>query len=223
MKRTERHHLKEDEMVSGLGRFVHFYNTWQREIMIFAGVLGVVILVFGTLFLVRAHAASVRSRVVGEIMDLSADLEQKPENMAKLESLAASGSGSRLAGLEIASYWVGKADYAKAETYLGRIPTAPKDLLYYQAQSLEARILVARKEFDKAIALYKKIQADNPKTYPLDAILFHLAEAYELRGDTKAALEIYQKLQADYSQSYYGYEASQKVSRLGLQKQPPSL
>ncbi len=223
MKRTERHHLKEDEIVTGLGRFVHFYNTWQREILIFAGVLGLVILVFGALFLLRAHSRSVQSRAIGEVMDLSADLGQKPENLAKLEKLAASGSAARFARLELAAYWAGKADYAKADSYLGRIPAAPKDLLYYQAQSLEAQVLVARKDFDKAIALYKKIQADNPKTYPLDAVLFHLAEAYELKGDIKAALDIYQKLQADYAQSYYGYEASLKVGRLGLRKQPPSL
>jgi len=45
-----------------------------------------------------------------------------------------------------------------------------------------------------------------------------LAEAYEMGGHKKEALELYTKLQSEYSQTYYGYEASMKASRLALQK-----
>ena len=59
---------------------------------------------------------------------------------------------------------------------------------------------------------------EKPKVYPLDAALFHLAESQELKGETAAAIEVYKKLQADYAQSYYGYEASLKVGKLEARK-----
>jgi len=218
MKRTERHHLKEDEMVHGLSWFVHFYESFKKEIMIALSVLGFAALIFGALLLVRYHGQNVRSRSVGEILALSQDLEKKPENVAKLEKLAEDGPSGRLAYLELASYWAGKGETAKAETLLGRIRPVPKDLLYYQAEELKAQVLIKKKDFDGAIAIYKKIQGDNPKSYPADAILFHLAEAYEAKGAKPEALDLYQTLQKNYTQSYYGYEASLKVSRLGLSK-----
>ena len=59
---------------------------------------------------------------------------------------------------------------------------------------------------------------EKPKVYPLDAILFHLAESHELKGDTAAAIELYKKLQTDFSQSYFGYEASLKAGKLEVRK-----
>jgi tetratricopeptide (TPR) repeat protein len=218
MKRTERHHLKEDEIVSGFHRFVEFYKTWQREVLITAAVAGLVALVFGVLLLVRSHNRAVESRLVGDIVGLSADLDAKPENVARLEALAGKGGAGRLASLELAAYYAAKGDDAKAEALAGGISAVPKDLLYYQAQDLLAQVLVRKKDYAGAITIYKKIQEQNPEAYPLDAIMYHLAEAYELKGDTKEALDLYQKLQADFAQSYYGYEASLKVGRLGLQK-----
>jgi tetratricopeptide (TPR) repeat protein len=218
MKRTERHHLKEDEIRTGLNWFVDFYEAWRQEILIAAGVLVFAVVVFMALFLVRSHARSVQSRALGNVISLSQDLEKKPENLAKLEALTNSGPSARMACLELAGYWAGKGDSTKAESYLGRIPASPKDLLYYQAEDLKAQTFVEKKEFDKAIAVYQRIRDEKPKTYPLDALLFHLAEAYELKGQKKEALDLYTKLQSEYAQSYYGYEASMKASRLALQK-----
>jgi tetratricopeptide (TPR) repeat protein len=218
MKRTERHHLKEDEIRTGLNWFVDFYEAWRQEILFAAGVLVFAVVVFMALFLVRSHARSVQSRALGNVISLSQDLEKKPENLAKLEALTNSGPSARMACLELAGYWAGKGDSTKAESYLGRIPASPKDLLYYQAEDLKAQTFVEKKEFDKAIAVYQRIRDEKPKTYPLDALLFHLAEAYELKGQKKEALDLYTKLQSEYAQSYYGYEASMKASRLALQK-----
>lgn len=218
MKRAERHHLKEDGMQGGLNWFVHFFETWQKEILLGACIVGVAALVFGGLLFVRAHSRNVQSRAIGRVLELSEALETTPGNLAGLETLSKSGASARPACLELAAYWAGKGDYAKSETYLGRIPSSPKDLLYYQARDLEGQTLIKKNEFDKAIALYRKIQDEKPKTYPLDVVLFHLGEAYELKGQKKEALDIYTKLQTEYGQTYYGYSASLKAGRLGLQK-----
>jgi tetratricopeptide (TPR) repeat protein len=218
MKRRERHHLKEDEILTGLNWFVNFYENWRREILIAAGVLACAAVVFAFLILVRSHALGVQSRALGEVVSLGQDLETTPANLGRLESLASAGPAARLACLELASYWAGKGEAAKAESYVDRIPAAPKDILYYQGQDLKAQVLVRKREFDKAIAVYQKIRDEKPRAYPLDAVLYHLAAAYELKGQKKEALDLYGTLQSEYPQTYYGYEASTKAARLGLQK-----
>lgn len=218
MKRTERHHLQEDGMAHGLSWLVEYMKKYTKEFTIVAGALVFVAVVFGALVLIRSHNRSVQSRVIGQVGDLAAEAALKPEKLAELEKLAAGGRTARLANLELAKYWAERSDWAKAETYLGRVAGSTKDLLYYQTEDLMAQVALGKKDFDKAIAIYQKIRDEKPKIYPLDAVLFHLAESHELKGETKAALDIYKKLQEEYTQSYYGYEASLKAGRLGIQK-----
>jgi tetratricopeptide (TPR) repeat protein len=218
MKRTERHHLKEDEMAHGVHWLVEFFQNYRREISIVAVALGVAAFVFIGLVALRSHSRSLHSRAIGEVGDLAAQVAQKPEKLAELEKLAAKGRTARLATLELGKYWAEKSDWAKAESALARFPSAPKDLLYYQAEDLKAQVALGRKEFDKAIAIYKRISDEKPKVYPLDAALFRLAEGHELKGEIAAALEIYKKLQADFPQSYFGYEASLKAGKLNARK-----
>ena len=215
MKRTERHHLKEDEMAHGLSWLAEFFNKYKRETLIVAGAVVFAAVVFSALLIVRAHGRSVQSRAIGEVGDLAAAAVDKPEKLADLENLAGKARTARLANLELARYWAERGDWAKAESFAGRIPDGRKDLLHFQAEDLKAQIALGRKDFDKAIAIYKKAIDEKPEAYPVDALLFHLAESHELKGETQAAIDLYKKLQEEHAQSYYGYEASLKASRLG--------
>jgi len=215
MKRTERHHLKEDEMAHGLSWLAEFFNKYKRETLIVAGAVVFAAVVFSALLIVRAHGRSVQSRAIGEVGDLAAAAVDKPEKLADLENLAGKARTARLANLELARYWAERGDWAKAESFAGRIPDGRKDLLHFQAEDLKAQIALGRKDFDKAIAIYKKAIDEKPEAYPVDAFLFHLAESHELKGETQAAIDLYKKLQEEHAQSYYGYEASLKAGRLG--------
>lgn len=218
MKRTERHHLQENEMTHGLSWIFEFMKKWRKELTIVGAAVAFAAVVFLALVLVRSHNQSVQSRIIGEVDALAAEAGQNPEKLAELEKLAEKGRYARLANLELAKYWTQRGDWAKAEAALGRIPGSRKDLLYYQTEDLEGQIALGKKDYDKAIAIYGKVRDEKPKVYPLDAVLFRLAESHELKGETKEALDIYKKLQEEYSQTYFGYEASLKVGRLGLQK-----
>lgn len=218
MKRAERHHLKEDEMAHGLSWLVDFVKGYQREILIVAGGLALVAVVLGALAMVRARGRNVMSRAIGEVGDLGAAAVDDPAKLADLEKLAAKGPAARLANLELARYWAGKGDWAKAGEYAGRIDGGRKDLVHYQAEDLRAQIALGRKDFDAAIAIYKKAVDEDPDAYPVDALLFRLAESHERKGETSAALDIYKKLQEEHAQSYYGYEASIKAGRLAASR-----
>ena len=218
MKRTERHHLQENELRHGLSWLVDFVKTWRKELTIVGAALAFATAVFAVLIIIRSHNQSVQSRVVGEVGALAAEAAQKPDKLAELEKLAGAGRYARLANLELAKYWTERSDWAKAESFLGRVPASRKDLLYYQAEDLKAQVALGKKDFDRAIAIYRKMRDEKPKVYPLDAVLFRLAESHELKGETAEALEIYKALQTDYAQTYFGYEASVKAGRLGLKK-----
>jgi tetratricopeptide (TPR) repeat protein len=215
MKRTERHHLQEDEMVHGLSWLMDFARKYRREIYIVAGALVFAAVVLGALLIVRAHGRTVQSRAIGQVGELADAAVEKPEKLADLEKLAEKGRTARLANLELARYWAERGDWAKADSYAGRITDGRKDLLHYQAEDLKAQIALGKKDYDKAIAIYKKAVDEKPEAYPIDALLYRLAESHELKGETKEALDLYKKLQEEHAQSYYGYEASLKASRLG--------
>jgi predicted negative regulator of RcsB-dependent stress response len=214
MKRVERHQLKEDEFVSGMTRFLDLAKTWQREIFIGLGVLAFLALVFLGITLLKGRAIRAESRVLGEIIALRTDLEKKPENVSRLEKLAGPGKYARMAYIDLATYWLEKGDLDKAEKSAAAVKGSPRDFVAYEAQDLLAQILVRKKDFTRALEIYARLEKEKPSAYPLDAILYHKAQALELKGDAKEALAAYKKLQEEYNQTYYGYEASLKVGRL---------
>jgi ATP/maltotriose-dependent transcriptional regulator MalT len=201
-----------------MGKVVQIIKTYRREVLIVAGALVFVAVVLGALAMVRARGRNVMSRAIGEVGDLAAAAVDDPAKLADLEKLAVKGPAARLAKLELARYWAGKGDWTKAAEFAGRIGGGRKDLVHYQAEDLKAQIALGRKDFDAAIAIYRKAVDEKPEVYPVDALLFRLAESHELKGETAAALDIYKKLQEEHAQSYYGYEASLKAGRLGLSK-----
>jgi tetratricopeptide (TPR) repeat protein len=174
------------------------------------------VLVYAGFQFVRTLANKKDSKVISEVLMLRSELPKNPGNLAKLESYK--GKAGRLAEVLVATYWVGQGDLDKAEASVNKVKGSPKDSTYYQAQSLLAQIYYWRKNYDKAIEIYKAILADNPKDYPQDGVMYHQAEALEKKGQKAEALALYKKLQTDYAQTYFGYEAQQKVASLGAAK-----
>ena len=218
MKRDIKKKLKEDEFVSGMNKFMHFVRTWEREILIAAAAAAGVLLLFLGFQFLKAQQVKKESRTAGQILELRSGLAAKPENAAQLEKLGGKGKFSRVSYISLATYWVEQGQLDKAQAALAKIKDETKDFFYYQALDLSAQIAILTGDYDKAIDLLKKIEADKPKDYLLDAVLFRHAEALEKKGDMAEALKIYKALQADYAQSYFGYDASLKVKKLEAAK-----
>lgn len=218
MKRIKRKQLKEDEFVSAVNKFVHYVRTHTKKIKaFFILVLAFAVVFFGVKSLSK-QGYKKEKQLLTQILDLQSDLSGKPENLAKLEELAGSGKFSRLGYIALASYWMENSDLDKAQAYLENIPKKPKDVFFYQAQDLLGQIHFKKKDFDKAIEIYRAIEEDDPESYSLDVILFHRAEVHEEKGETDEALALYRKVQEEFSQTYYGLDASQKINKLELKK-----
>jgi predicted negative regulator of RcsB-dependent stress response len=218
MKKTIKKQLKEDEFITDVNKFWDFVRKWQKEIMIAAVALGAVVLVFFGFKLLKAQQVKRDSRELGRILEIRSSLAKNPQDAAKLEQAAAKGKFARVAALELATYWVEQGQLDKAQTALALIKDVPKDFSYYQGCDLAAQIAILKGDYDAALAILKKVEDEKPKDYILDAVQFHHAEALEKKGSVAEALAIYKKLQAEYAQSYYGYDASLRARKLEAAK-----
>ena len=214
MKRKIKKQLKEDELVTGFQKFLEFAKTWQKEVIIFAVIVAVLAALYGSFQLIRAQQTKKESRRVGEILALRADLTKNPQNVAKLEQLGGTEKAARLAFISLATYWIEQGNLDKALASLAKIKDNPKDFFYYQAQDLTAQVEILKGRFDQAIQILKKIEEAKPKDYLLDVVLYHHAEALEKKGQPKEARDLYKKVQDEYAQTYFGYDASAKVKKL---------
>lgn len=218
MKRIKRKQLKEDEFVTTISKIVDFAKRRSKELIAGAMAIVCIIIIFLAVKAIRAQAVKKDSRLLADIIELDSQLRDDPDKITELENLAGNGKFSRVAYLKLAAYWIEQGDTEKAKSYLQRVPRRNKDLIYYQAQDLLGQIYIMSKEFDKAIDIYKTIEEENPKDYTLDPVLFHKAQAYEQKGEIEVALELYKKVQDEFSQTFYGYDASQKVKELEQKK-----
>jgi len=218
MKRKKRRQLKEDEFVSIVNKIVHYVRDHTKELMTLCVMVLILVLVFFGVKYISRQSQKKESRMFTQILDLQGDLNNKPENLARLEEIAGRGKFTRLGYIYLSSYWIENGDLEKAQIYLEMIPKKPRDVVFYQAQDLLGQIHFKRKDYDKAIEIYRAIEEDDPESYSLDVVLFHRAEVHEEKGETDEALALYRKIQQEFSQTYYGFDASQKVSQLESKK-----
>lgn len=211
MKRTTKKHLKEDKLQMTATNIVEFSREHTKEISIAGAGVAVLILVFIVFQVISVQQTKKENRILDQILTLSSEIRENPEKIAELEELAGKGRFSRIGYLELAKYWFEKEDFAKVTAYLDEMSKGKKDLVYYQAQDLMGQVYISQNDYDNAIALYGKLEEKNPKEYVLDAVLFHKAHAHEKKGETEEALVLYKRLQEEFSQTYFGYDASVKV------------
>lgn len=218
MKRVMRKRLKEDEFVSTMTKLVNLAKKWSRQLI--RGVTAVVVIILAILIsnAIKAQAVKKDSRLLADILEISTQLNDNPEKVADLEALAGNGKFSRIAYLKLAAFTIEQGDSGKAKFYLEKMTDDRKDITYYQAQDMLAQVFIRDKEYDKAIAIYKTIEEEGQKDYALDAVLFHMAEAHEGKGELDIALEIYLRVQEEYAQSFYGFDAAKKVTELEEKK-----
>jgi predicted negative regulator of RcsB-dependent stress response len=218
MKREIKKKLKEDEFVDSFGWVVSFVQKWRKELTIAAAVIvGVAVLWAGAQVLNGAQNRK-NSAALGEILALRNDLDKNPQNLSKLEALAQKGKFARVASAQLAAYWVEQGALDKAEKALAGASAGPRDFFYYQAQDLSGQIAVLKGEYDKAVKILQAVEDAKPKDFNLDAVLYHKAEALEKKGDAAGALALYKRIQTEYAQSYFGYDAGQKTRKLEAAK-----
>jgi predicted negative regulator of RcsB-dependent stress response len=214
MKRKKRKQLKEDELVTTVNKIVAFLKKHTRELFTFGiVVLLIFLIIIGSKFM-RLQSTKKENRLLSQILKVNSELNENPENVAKLEELAGNGKFTRVGYILLATHWIENGDLDKAVASLEKIKKSKKDLFYYRAQDLMATIQFKRKNYDEAIEIYKQIEKEKPKDFSLEVILFHRAEIHEEKGEKEEALTLYKRIQEEFPQTYYSMDASRRIEKL---------
>ena len=217
MKKVVKKQLKEDEFLTTVNKIIRFASKRKKELLAGLGAVVVIILIILGIRLIKTQQVKKESALLTDIFQLSTEILDNPEKLTELEELAGNGKFARVATIRLASYWYEKENFVKAEELLSKFPSSKKDLFYYQARDLQAQVLRKQNKLDEALAIYTAIM-ENPENYSLDVVYSHMAELYEEKGDSAKALEFYKKLQEEFAQSYYAYDAASKIRELEEKK-----
>lgn len=244
MKRSERHHLKENEVALSVARATETFGQYRNQIMV-AGtvILGVVVIVIGVLAW-RQYVDSKARVMLGDAMVVAAapvagapvatpgatppppTPGSYPTERAKLEAAltkfvaAASSYPATQSGIA--------ARYKAAATLveLGRIPEAERqyqdviDRGGNQIYGAMARLgladaRAAAGQYDKAITGYREVLDSRTFDLPVDAVLMQLGRAYALAGKTVEARQTFKRLVDEYPASAYGPLAKKELETQG--------
>ncbi|MGH9322007.1 MAG: hypothetical protein ACRD21_26885, partial [Vicinamibacteria bacterium] len=209
MKRTERHHLKQDELVTRLGHASQWTREHQKMLVNGILVLAGAALLLGGLYIYRARQAELARALLADALDRFHGIvgsEDAPEGAdlprfataeekyrTALESLekVANEYSSYDAGRQ-ARYYVGLCqgalkDFAAAETSLQSLRSSDRDLLYYLSSKALASMKTEQGDYAAAAEIYRPLVDDAENPLPKDYLLFELAKAEERAGNLEQA------------------------------------
>jgi tetratricopeptide (TPR) repeat protein len=241
VKRSERHHLKENELVAFVDRTRDVVTARRREIMLAATAILLLAVAAGGYFAWRAQTESRASALLADAMTtLEAQVVTPappvagqpapkppagtyPSEQAKLEAAL-----PKLAAVytQYPSTDAGRAARyfaANALATLGRRADAQaryQELvdqggIYAEMARLGlADLLADSGQHDRAIAIYKELSADPNAGLPLDGVLMQLGRVYAKAGRRSEAQQTYSRIVQEFPESLYAADARRELEVL---------
>jgi len=238
VKRSERHHLKQDELVDGLERATDWFFANQKNVVNVALVVVGAALLLGGLYVYRARQAEEAAILLGNALDefhgavgsetpavpglpSYATGEEKYRTALASFQTVADDYGSYEEGRQ-ARYYVGicqanLGDEEGAQQAFTQVRSGDRDLLYYLASRALASVRADLGDYPGAAELYSALidDADNP--LPKDQLLFELARAEERAGNKEQALQVYERMLAEHPDSQLRGEALTRKDALSYE------
>jgi len=238
MKRTERHHLKENEFAEWLLGMKAWYEANSRTIA-YAGIAIALVLVavLGTTAFRRMQAGRANSLLAGALAVAEAPILPPATGEAGQAPLQRAGTfpteRARLEAalpklMEVAEAFpasdagvMARYRAAAALVALGRVP---EGIQRYQevvdngkgAYQVMAKLGIAEAhvlagQFDKAIAAFKELAAQPGDEVPVDGVLMQLGRAYRAAGNADEARKTFKRIVDEFPQSPYSAAARRET------------
>ncbi len=241
MKRSERHHLKENELVAFVDRTRDLVVARRRELMLAVTLVLVLAVAMGGYFTWRARAESRASALLADAMTTLEAQVVTPAPPAPGQPAPKPAAGtytSERARLEAAlpkltavytqypSTDAGRAARyfaANAQATLGRRDEAQaryQELvdqggIYAEMARLGlADLLADGGQHDRAIAIYKELSADPNAGLPVDGVLMQLGRVYAKAGRKNEAQQTYSRIVQEFPESLYAADARRELEVL---------
>lgn len=239
MKTTERHHLKQNEFVSGVASVTGWYQQNKDKAMLVVGAVLVVVIVTGGYFWWKNRSAEQAGELMGVAMTIyqapivppsavPGAMQQAgsyPSEKARYEAaLKAFGDVANTYGSSPSGI---AARYHSAETLysLGRLNEAHQayqmvidkggtSVYGTMAKLGLATTMIAEGQNDQAIKTYEDLAAVRDGIAPVDGVLMQLAKAYEKIGKKSEARTTYKRVVDEFPESPYVQSARQQMTLL---------
>lgn len=242
MKRTERHHLKENEVASTVARAKEAYETYRKPILVGVAALAVIVVLAVALIAWRSQTASQARVMLADAM--AAERAQvapapvpgttapapppagsypteKARNEAALAKFTAVATAYPSSDAGIAAQY----HAAAMLTALGRSTEALRryqDVLDRSGSSVYGQMSrlgladawVASGQYDQAITVYKEMSANKDGYLPVDGILMQLGRAYGAAGKRVDARQTFKRIVDEFPQSAYSAEAKRAMEQI---------
>lgn len=244
MKRTERHHLKENELAVSLRQAQITAQRYRRQIT-WATIAALVVVAAGVGYAVWRGRVNSQSR---ELLAAALAVAQAPVTPPPTPGVSTpppepgtySSEKAKLEAAlpkfaEVAARFPSTAAGVAAQYHAGSIHAAlgkPAEALerYRDVQQRDSRGLYGRmarlgeadahlsaRQFDEAIAIYKELADRNDESLPLDGVLVQLGRAYAAAGKATEARQTFTRVLDQFPESPFLTEARRELDRLDEQ------
>jgi tetratricopeptide (TPR) repeat protein len=238
VKRTERHHLKQDELVSGIAQTTHWFQEHRNNIVNAVLVALGAGLLLGGIYIYRTRKSEEARALLAEALkqyhgEVGPDTgaastgprfataeERYRTALASLSKVAndfSSYDAGRQARYYQALCQAGLKDFEGAERSLQELRSRDRDLLYYLASRALASVATERGNHSAAVEIYRPLIEDAQNPLPKDYLLFELAKAEERAGNLEQARLYYDRMVAEHPESQLRGDAMSRRELLELE------
>ncbi len=237
MKRKERHHLKQNELLVSLGRFAGW--TAENRHSLTTGGIAVLVaaVIVGGIYVYRHGRDQAADTALSEALEVyhgvvrqdsiisgpdagptfGSHEERYVTALEALEEVEQEYSGikqGREARYYMALSKAGLGELEEAEALLEDVVDKRGDLLYYLASQALATVKADRGDHAAAVELYRTLVDDAKGPLPKDQLLFRMAEQLEADGKLQEARQVYIRFLEEYPTSLLRSQAEQRSELL---------
>ena len=236
MKRKERHHLKQNELLVSLGRFAD-WTAKNRHSLTTGGIAVLVAAaVVGGIYVYRHGRDQAADTALSEALEVYHGVVRQDsiisgpagptfgsheeryvkalEALEEVEQEYSSIKQGREARYYMALSKAGLGELEEAEALLEDVVDTRGDLLYYLASQTLATVKGDRGDHAAAAELYRTLVDDAKGPLPKDQLLFRMAEQLEADGKLQEARQVYMRFLEEYPTSLLRSQAEQRSELL---------
>ena len=236
VKRTERHHLKENELLTGIGQVMAWGSENSKNLVNALIVVVGASLLLGGLYVYRSNQAADSQVLLADALELfHAKVEETPSDplglapsfVSNQERYEAALESFQSVATEFAGYdagrqalyysalcYAGLDDFDSAATALSQVREGDRDLVYYLASNALAAVRVSQEDYAAAADIYRALVEDADTPLPKDHLLFELAKSEEQAGNLDQAKQYYQRVLAEFPDSQLRGDATARSAAI---------
>ncbi len=244
MKRTERHHLKSNELASTVQRATETLSRYRRQLTWGLGLVALVLLSVAGYTVWRERnnrqaaamladaLAVMQARVVApaegsatpapEVGTYPSDRARREAALPKFMAAAEAHPDTQMgiaARYHAAALLASLGRTEEAETRYAEVIERAQGKLYGEmARMGRAEVQATAGKYDEAIATWQGLAGSPTGDVPVDAVLVQLARTCEMAGKRDEARKAYQRVIEEFSESPYVPDARQALEALDAKK-----